>query len=245
MRLTITIKVFFSLMTCFAASGQSLISNGSFEKLSSCPRGIGSIECATDWYMILETPDLFSECAGKGRSVSVPYNYMGYTLAQDGASYAGLALYYIQNGLPLRKCYNKEESIYRELSQKTEAGKVYEFSIWTCLADSANFYTNQFSITLTADEPTAYGKMPYKQVVPVKIANPRSKEWNKSTVSFKATSNWKFITLGYSRDLLSLVEYKKFLKKNLVLAKKSYGRGTCYYYFDGAEMIQRTSGTSE
>lgn len=75
-------------LICFAAFGQNLVPNPSFEQFTSCPNNYNLNNCV-DWESVSHSPDYFSICAQ-----SVPNNFVGSQWPFYGDSYVGLYTYY-------------------------------------------------------------------------------------------------------------------------------------------------------
>jgi len=79
------LSVVFCLLS-FVSIGQNLVSNGSFEGITSCNiTSSGSIDTAISWSGI-GTPDLFNGCSISA-SFNVPNNAQGNQFAFDGNGY--------------------------------------------------------------------------------------------------------------------------------------------------------------
>lgn len=227
---------FIFLCTSKSIYAQSIVSNGGFESISSCPDRVGGIELAQDWHKKLETPDLFSSCASTGY-LGVPINYMGKLEAIEGKAYAGIVLYMTQP-MAFHKAkydYLRREDIVNYLASKTIKGKSYEFTIRYALADSSDFYYDHITISLSSRMADDYSS-PYEQVIPLKLTQSREKKWSVAKAIFVAGDNWDLITIGLSRTLFSLNDYKKSLKSNKTDRKSRPGNKSCYYYIDNLSL---------
>jgi hypothetical protein len=79
------------LLSVGASQAQSLVVNGGFEQLTSCPKYIGDIDYAKGWKNGELTPDLFSTCTnGRENGLNVPNNYVDFQHPAVGRCYAGI-----------------------------------------------------------------------------------------------------------------------------------------------------------
>ena len=115
---------------------QNLISNGSFEDLTTCPSTEGLLNNARGWRNVSNgsylygTPDLFNSCTHTG--VNVPNNARGYQFAKTGNGYVGIVAY---------SCVTTErEYFYNVLTAPLVAGKKYKLKYYVNLADRNSAY---------------------------------------------------------------------------------------------------------
>jgi hypothetical protein len=228
----------------FAGVGQSLVRNGSFEDQAACPKRLGDIQMAFDWYRVAETPDLFSACNGPAGFLGVPGNYKGTRAAQEGSAYAGLALFYTGDALTPRQAYEVGESIYNVLAQPTAAGCVYDLSLWACLADSSHYTADAVTLTLTNAELTENQTAANTQVISLPMGASGQPGWAQLSARFVATGKWTFLILGCSRNAFSFRAYQHSLWHNRRRTPRPHQLAICYYYFDNLALLQHGPNTT-
>ena len=233
------LTILYSMQTT-AQNNMTLLNNGSFECVTECPKRTGAIESASGWYLLLESPDLFSSCE-KNHILGVPKNYMGYKDAQDGISYAGIALYVQQRPLLHDKHfeYLRREEIRTPLEVAVKAGKSYEFALWYALADSSSYYSTHITLTLSHSGTDGSKQQSLFQTVSIELPSPRTLEWTLAKVRFVSKKNWKSVVVGYARNSTGLTfkEYKRCLYKNKT-GVYTKGALSCYYYIDNLSLTE-------
>src|ERR1700758_2025386 len=94
-RVTLIILI---LTTCVTlATGQNLVSNGSFEIYTTCPPTANSnspdyVAYSTGWQSSLNSPDYLNACSTP-TTVGIPDNIFGTQSAFDGNAYCGIHPY--------------------------------------------------------------------------------------------------------------------------------------------------------
>ncbi|MEO8067054.1 MAG: hypothetical protein ABI599_05110 [Flavobacteriales bacterium] len=105
-------------------TGQNLVTNGSFEDISSCPTERGEIEKAITWFRGgIASPDLYNTC-GASDTCGIPLNWAGFQQPASGVGYAGMHTY--SSAGP---GYGIHEIIGTELSTPLTVGAVYWLSV--------------------------------------------------------------------------------------------------------------------
>ena len=216
-------------------SCQSLVANGSFELLTTCPKYIGDIACARGWHNgnLLLTPDLFSTCTNVlGNAINVPDNYVGSIQPVDGTCYAGLVLFTQQPQLSKKQSFLINESIWTKLTIPVQPANKYSLTVKAALADSARFMSRCITATLSKSPFTKANDKQASQVVTLLIATNASvnkSTWQSVSVTFTAGDKWEYLSIGLSRSVFTYQEYI------LALTQKLDGhrtRSDCYYYLD-------------
>lgn len=234
---------FVSCLLCTSAgpvAAQSLVPNGSFEDVAKCPLGIGGIALARGWETFMESPDLFRQCS-QPTSVGVPANCMGRLEALDGQTYAGLSLFRKQTkpGSDAKLDHSRQENIHTTLVTPTQKGAAYEITLGYALADSSDYYAPTLTLTLSNSIMGVYAEDKVVQTVLLPLGTPLSKQWGVATATFTATRKWEYATIGYSRRVFGLPEYKRALRRNRthVPPRHCNGNKTCYCYLDKVSLI--------
>jgi hypothetical protein len=224
---------------------QSLLLNGSFEDFQGCPNRVGDIDRATGWFHIIETPDLFSQCESQ-HFLGVPANFMGRLEAQDGHSYAGISLFMKQlpRGSSPQTDYDRYEDISTYLAAPTVPGTVYEFTVWYALADSSEYFAPALSLTLESTKYSRYLNPRPSQLITVSLARTPGTQWVNGVARFAAQGKWDEATIGLSRQLLSLKDYKRCLRRNKTGVRTSRTNQSSYYYLDNLSLTPVATNTT-
>ncbi len=182
-----------------ADSQINLISNPSFEILSSCPVGAGQINKAVGWHTPLNggggSPDLYNSCY-TGNLVGVPVNNInnGFQYPHTGNGYAALdvAESYYPN--------NAREYIQSKLINTLSVGKTYCVTFYASLLNSDRAYIKPLGIYFdsgTVSAPAPHGlALVTPQVYNTGQQLSDTLNWMKIEGSFTATGIESYITLG-------------------------------------------------
>ncbi|QIL78355.1 hypothetical protein [Hymenobacter sp. HDW8] len=225
------------LLSVGASQAQSLVANGGFEQLTICPKAVGDIDCAKGWKNGGLTPDLFSTCTnGTENGLNVPDNYVGFQHPAVGRCYAGIALFTEPKHLSMSKSLEVTESIWTPLATPLRPGKTYRFSVLLALADSSVFTSQHLTPLLRKGPFNRMGKRETSQALLLDIAAVDT-AWREVSVTFTATDRWAYLSLGLSREVLTLKAYKDRLtrRRNAVTYK---GQAAAYYYVDEVELLE-------
>ena len=231
------LTVILLFISSFKVYSQSLIANGSFESLYDCPKYVGDIEYCHGWHNGGLTPDLFSRCTnGQENGLNIPNSYVGNILPSDGNNVAGLLLFSNKSELPKSANYLITESIWTKLNNFTIKDKTYRFQIETALADSAVFYSNYITITLST---VAFNQLEKKKtivqtlIIKLDSKNHSKKAWQLSSIDFKSNDNWQFVSIGLLRPVYSIDSFKSNIISNRIKDKVF---GDCYYFIDNVSL---------
>ncbi len=230
-------KIFFGffISIVFNSLGlaQNLVPNPSFEDIVTCPNWYGQIDYTKYWYSASAagTPDLFNNC---NLSIfGVPNNYCGYTYAQEGSSYVGIACYY-------KTYYNAREIIQVPLISSLIKDKKYRLSFYIKLAHVGSMYAVNSIASIISENPIFFTSDSLKKYPPQIIYNDSVLEdsinWQKITGEFISIGNEKFISIG---NFLSDEE----LTINLVNNQATYP--SAYYYIDNVSLIILSSDSTD
>jgi|LakMenEpi03Aug12_release.lakeMendotaPanAssembly.Ray.scaffolds.fasta_scaffold237357_2 OOP family OmpA-OmpF porin len=129
---------------------QNLVPNGSFELYDSCAQTVSQFyNYVKYWYSPSNsaTPDYFNSCNSYTDQVSVPQNYFGYKIPQNGNGYAGQVFWYNQN-MPNN---NYREYISIKLKETLKANKIYCISLYISVADSMVYAIDKIGLLFTSD----------------------------------------------------------------------------------------------
>lgn len=190
--LSIIFFSFFSFINIKSSEGQNLITNGSFEQLSSCNNlGGGGIDSVIGWWDI-NTADAFNTCSVGS---SVPNNSYGYQVPFDGNGYAFFGTYW---GLPV---VDYREYAQTKLNSPLQSGIKYYVAFRISFANNFQFASDGIGVFLSMD--TVYGSgtglivdsIPQVEV-PVGIPIVDSVNWSLISGSFIAKGGENYLTIG-------------------------------------------------
>ena len=149
----IIIPIFF----CFLGNvsfAQNLVPNYSFEEADSCPTFLNartykySLGCVGWGQANTGNPDYYNTCDTAAISigkdvpwVGVPYNYIGYQAAYEGAAYAGINMY-------IQSPFDNKEYLITNIPA-LEVDTVYQVTIHVSLADSCEYATDGMGVFFT------------------------------------------------------------------------------------------------
>ncbi|SFQ82629.1 hypothetical protein SAMN04515668_4850 [Hymenobacter arizonensis] len=225
------------LLSVGDSQAQSLVVNGGFEQLTSCPQYVGDIDRARGWNNGELTPDLFSTCTnGRENGLNVPDNYVGFQHPAVGQCYAGIALFSEKKHLSTRKSYEVTESIWTQLATPLRPGKTYRFSVLLALADSSVFTSQYLTPVLSKVPFNRVGKRETGQALLLHTAAVDT-AWREVSVTFTATDRWAYLSLGLSREVFTLKAYKDRLTRRRT-GVANQGEAVAYYYVDEVELLE-------
>jgi hypothetical protein len=228
------------LLHTYRALGQSLISNGSFERVHDCPRSVGDIEYAQGWRNGGLTPDLLSTCTGTGdNGLHVPHTYVGTQTPLDGGCYAGLVLFSQEENSSLKEAFHIEESIWTGLATPLVPGHMYRLTLWVALADSSQFFTPYLTAVLGATpfDKLAASSQGQGVLLPLRTAV-TSAGWQQVVATFQASAAWQYLSLGLSRSLFDLRKYKQAVEHNRRRPRRVGSEQDCYYFLDNITLVK-------
>ena len=221
--MTKTLLAILCLGNCWA-SGQNLVSNGSFLELDSCASisGFTAIYEVKDWESTNYLPnttlpngssDYYSNC--KTNSIShIPSNVNGYQDVRFLENYAG----FIQYSFPTHPTFGDyKEGIQNRLKDTLVAGEEYCFQMYISLADDwSSTAIRRWELLLT-EEPYKYGVFSHDPTVPpdVQITSPTfwddKENWMRVAGSFVAEGGERYLSMGnfssnFTFDTLNLMD---------------------------------------
>ena len=211
----------------------NLVPNPSFEDTTSCPDWWGQIDHAQYWYSASAagTPDYFNSC--NNDIFSVPNNVAGYSSAQDGHSYIGLASYY-------EPFYNVREIIQVPLFDALIKDKKYKLSFYIKLAHDVSMYAincmgcliTEQPVFLTSDSLTKYSP----QINYFDTILDDSINWSKIEGEFIAQGNEKYISIG---------NFMTDTEITINIINNNADDPAAYYYIDNVSLIKISSDTTD
>lgn len=175
---------------------QNLVPNPDFEEIEHCPTPFGEFMLLTHWFIVTDTPDLYSTCEP---FVNPFGNFYGKQAPLSGETYPG-SLVYINNGSNAREYFGVK------LQSKLVAGVEYCVSFYVSLADTCDYAINNIGCLFTQMIPTPTGPGNVINVSPQilnnGINNPLTSktEWIKIEGSFVAQGGEEYLTIGNFSD---------------------------------------------
>jgi hypothetical protein len=140
----------FVLFVCPLAA-QNLVTNPSFETVTSIPSSDGQVFLATGWYSAYGTCDLFHPSASS-TNVTVPTNYFGVQAARTGTKYAGIAT-------SSTNAYHEIAGVV--LTTPLTIGQSYYVEAYVSVGESQyQFGTNNFGFKVASSAITGTGANP-------------------------------------------------------------------------------------
>ncbi|MDD3876153.1 MAG: T9SS type A sorting domain-containing protein [Bacteroidales bacterium] len=177
----------------------NLVSNSSFEDLSSCPSNQAQIYFATGWNILVNgggTPDLFNVCCTDPFICGVPFNIGNSTFqyAHLGNGYSGIEVVGSYN------IDNWREYIQSRLKKGLSAGHAYCVKFYASLSDQSHAYIKPLGAYFdngSISALTSYGLAAATPQVynTTQLLNDTT-NWMKIEGSFTATGNETYITIG-------------------------------------------------
>ena len=178
----------------------NLVSNPSFEMVSSCPSGNGQIDSAIGWSTPINggggNPELFHSCCTNPFSCGVPLNYYNesFQYPHSGNGYAGIDVAYITYP------NNFREYIQSKFKKKLSAGHTYCVKFYTSLLDDSEAFIKLLGAYLDDGSVSSQTHFGLASVLP-QVYNTLQTlndtvNWMKIEGSFVATGNEEYITLG-------------------------------------------------
>lgn len=211
-------------------SQENIIPNPSFENFTDEPtswffNGSHFTNLVTFWCSpTLASPDAYDP----HREMPTFWSERGFgkVEAYDGDRMVGITMYGCKKGKPHCKEY-----IQIRLSEPLVVNQSYTFSIWVAHFENG-LYVNNLGIHLSSEEITQ--KVDTKlNVTPQlnfdKIIRPPHRKWQKLTVTFKASEEYEFITIGnfFSDGKTNFLDTYK--------AQQNYA----YYYLDDLSLTKK------
>tara|TARA_B100000809_G_scaffold93254_1_gene91877 strand:+ start:1279 stop:2409 length:1131 start_codon:yes stop_codon:yes gene_type:complete len=201
-----------------------LVSNGSFEQLTSCPSNSGQIDSAIGWWGV-QSPDLLNSCATNS-ALSVPSNFDGTQSAYDGDGYIVFASYLEPPSFDAR------EYVQTQLIDSLEENKKYYLLFQISFGDILQYASDGIGAFLSMD--TVYGvglgqiidSIPQVQV-PEGVPIIDKTNWVQVDGCFIAKGGESFLTIGN-------------FKHDSDLTIQSLGGGVIFggYYLDDVQLYK-------
>lgn len=191
------ISSFIFIKCTWSVAQPNLVPNPEFEEIEHCPTLFGEFTFLTHWFIVTDSPDLYSTC----QPLVNPYgNFYGKQVPLSGETYPGAAVY-INNGS------NSREYFGVKLQSKLIAGVEYCVSFYVSLADTCDYAINNIGclFTQTIPVPTGPGNIINisPQILNNGISNPLTSKtvWTKIEGSFIAQGGEQYLTIGnFSED---------------------------------------------
>lgn len=208
----------------------NLAMNGSFEDLKCKPHATGGIHYANNMSSSNNTSvDIFStrNCY---RPVRAPKNYMGVQDPYQGEHYAGIIAYYGDEwgigSWTMPGYQNYTEYIQVELAQPLEAGKAYNVSFRTSLAEGSAYAVSGLGMYFSKDKLNEKSNSYLDTVIEPNLVVPevvKNTDWALVEGYYKASGGEKFLTIGVFEDYMDI---EKVIPENTNNSRKAY------YYID-------------
>lgn len=227
-------KTLFSilLLAPVAFVGQNnLAMNGSFETVKHEPAATGMICDATGMSSANRTSvDLFTTKTCKSSYVKVPDNYMGTQAASTGDHYSGIIAYYGDEwGIgewTFPGYQNYTEYLQVELAQPLEAGKIYDISFKTSLAEGSAFAVSGLGMYVSKDKLDQKSNSYLDTVLEPHLVVPeivKNNDWALIQGSYKAVGGEKYLTIG---------AFENYMIIEKVIPEFTNNSRKAYYYID-------------
>lgn len=223
------------MMYSFVSIAQmNLVSNSSFEKLSSKPKTVGELNKAAPWLSpTAGTADIFYKGA-KDPLIGVPDNQLGSQMARTGDNYAGAIFF-------KNKEDNSREYLQIELTQELEADEVYCFDMYVSLAELSKYAIDRIGVYFS-DKKISFNNWAPIAVKP-QLENGEKRiltntdEWTLVCGQYKANGGEKFITIGnFYPNIQTNVE--KVKKPSSIKGNQTE---YAYYYIDDVSLYNTDS----
>lgn len=198
----------FSIFLTKKSYSQELISNGSFEVITSCPNSDGQLNNATPWLSAKGTCDLYNSC--NAGLFGNPSNQIGNQNARTGNGYAG---FFASQGV-----FEVREYLHAQLISPLVAGTEYCIKFYVVLGDTVNdFGENIFDVAVNdigmyignspfVPDPTNFNHI---AVTPQIINNSalqtlnNRNDWMEISGTYTAVGGEQYITIGSFADQAS------------------------------------------
>ncbi len=202
MKIIRNIALYLTVMVAYNAisfAQVNLVSNPSFEIITSCPNYYGQIDTALGWSTLKEggggSPDLFHVCC-TNPYCGVPQNSGNscFQYPQSGNAYCGILV---------AACFQVDyhrEYIQSKLIRSLMPGHIYCVSFYTNLTDGSNAYIKPLGAYFDDGSVSAPSFFGLAIAIPQVYNNIQQIDdtinWIKIEGSFVATGNEEYITLG-------------------------------------------------
>lgn len=186
------------LVAALRCEAQNLLPNPSFEEADTCAVQMGFFPNGKPlhWEPISDTPDYFRSCVPPGVINGVPVNGFGHQFPHEGDSYAGMAVFLVND---------YREMIGAELLEPLTIGQIYYASFWVNAAYGGPQQTgsacNKTGMLMTVNaEPWDQDMPPYPlrdfaQVFSADVISDTA-AWILVSGSFVADSAYRFVVIG-------------------------------------------------
>ena len=213
----------FCLVLTFPCLGQNLVTNGSFEIISSCPYDENQLSLAIGWINPnYGSPDLFASCSDFP-VIGIPVNAAGIQKPLSGTNYAHFLVSNFNGG----RYY---EYISTALAETLKKDIVYEVVYRISLGNYSTHGLDRMGVLFSSNQPF-YATLSRIEELPQLESKKRfvladTANWIEIRDTFVATGTEKYMTIGqfYPNDSLSFIYLP-----NPILTFASY-------YIDGVEV---------
>ncbi len=196
---SVFVSFIFLLISSNNSAGQSLIQNGGFEQLSSCPSAPGDINLSIPWNAAGGSSDLFAFCYVNPGSpgcndVGVPINFAGNAQAHSGSCYAGIISY--------RSTSVSRSYLQIPISQTLTKDSLYRVNAWIRRSSGSKFATNSLGFAFSTAPLNQSGSSPI--LVPPQLEITQvladTSNWFLYEDYYVATGIESYLTIGNFRD---------------------------------------------
>lgn len=225
----------FVFLSFFSKGQVNLVSNPSFENLSSCIITGNSIKLATGWDTLLAGggggPEIFNSCINPDPLFGVPINIFGisYQIPKSGQSYSMMGWY-------LNSTSVSREYIQTKLIQPLVIGKTYCVSYYVSLTNRSQFSIDELGAYF--DNGTIYAPYYAPAVVTPQVKSPSgffysdTLNWMKVEGLYTATANYDYLTIGNFKSQASTTYTLAYPSSSGILAE---------YYIDDVSVVETNS----
>ncbi len=206
---------------CPDCSENSLIINGSFETLTTCPDDFGQIQNASAWISTAaDDADLFATCSGDGTNVGVPTNAFGFQVPTDESlNYAGITVFGPDD---------QRSFLTIPLLTPVTPGQTYCASFDVSLAELSGIALDEIGLYFSNDVPTnILGSSPQITSGNEEILDEKD-AWTTISGSFTASSEFEFVTIG---------NFATNANTNTFIQPQGIMSNVAYYYLDNIRLI--------
>jgi hypothetical protein len=191
-----TITLLLLLLSATSWSQENLVLNPSFEDTASMTYGYPFVVTSNWWSANGSDADYFSPFeeelpSGSGQVHAVPFDDLGYQVAQDGQAYCGLVIY--------ESTGETKEYVQGFLSSPLIDGEEYCVSIWISLADSSSLRSCDFQVAFSEENVNngdIVGALDLQSWVDFDISSIDTSSWTLFESSYTAFGGESFIYLG-------------------------------------------------